>query len=502
MKILLVYPPWIRFFGGSQPTFLLGLGYIAAVLESNGYEVAIYNADFDKSLYQLKNIDFFLNYSGYCNSVKDINNNIYKEINVNIEKIGADIIFITALSANIDSAIAVAAIAKKINRKTIIVMGGPHPTALPEDVLEHEDVDIVVRGEGETTSLDLVNCIADYGPTYKNYLEFIDGISYKKDGRIFHNQARKQINNLDSIPFPARHLLINGVLYPPSAYSLIFSSRGCPYNCIFCASKISWTRKIRYRSPQNVLDEIRQVKEKYNCKNFRFQDDTLTVNRDYLMELCNLMIQNKLNITWSCLARVDEMDKGMAKLMREAGCTTVSLGIETGSKFSMKMIKKNINLDSVKNVISVYKKSGIITKGFFIYGFPWEDKNMIMDSLNFILKLKLDAIEASVALPLPGTELYEMVKKTGILPEKIKWGHMNTAMPDSLFSLLVEKGEAKKIINYTQISVERYNNQRYYLNVFKKVTEHPFIYGGRFFKEKYYSKILNSLFKKLLFGRR
>ena len=496
MKILLIYPPWTRFFGGSQPTFLLGLGYIGAILESNGYDVSIYNADFDKSQNQLKNIDFFLNHNDYCNLVENIKNKIYEEISKNIEKIVPDIIFITALSANIDSAIITASIAKKISNETVIVLGGPHPTALPEEVLYNEEVDVVVRGEGEITCLELVNLIAGNRSNFRNNLKLVDGISYKKDGELFHNKSRKQIYDLDSIPFPARHLLIEGCSYPPTAYALIFSSRGCPYNCIFCASKISWTRKIRYRSPKNVLEEMRSVKEKYNCTNFRFQDDTLTINNDYLTKLCNLIIQNKLNITWSCLGRVDEMSENTAKLMKKSGCSTVSLGIETGSKFSMEMIKKNINLDNVKNVIDVYKKSGIVTKGFFIYGFPWEDKAMIMESFKFIMKLGLDVVEASVAMPLPGTELYDMVRKTGILPEKIKWGHINTASPDSFFSLLVEKKDAETLIDYIQKNVDTYNSRKYYMYLSKKVIAHPVLNATRFFSERYYKKIFNTVLKK------
>jgi radical SAM superfamily enzyme YgiQ (UPF0313 family) len=491
-----MYPPWAKFFNGSQPTFLLGLDYIGAILELNGYSVSIYNADFDKSHSQLKNIDFFKNSNEYFNSVENVRNKIYEEIRKNIEKIAPDVIFITALSANIDSAIITAKITKELNDEIVVVLGGPHPTALPEEVLYNDEVDIVVRGEGEITCLELVNIIADNRLNYRNRLELIDGISYKKDGKIFHNKARKQIDDLDSIPFPARHLLFEGDLYPSTAYSLIFSSRGCPYNCIFCASKISWTRKIRYRSPKNVLKELSLVKEKYNCTNFRFQDDTLTVNNDYLVELCNMIILNKLNITWSCLARIDEMDEDTTRLMKKAGCSTVSLGIETGSKFSMKMIKKNINLDNVKNVINIYKKSGIITKGFFIYGFPWEDKAMIMESFKFIMELGLDSVEASVAMPLPGTELYDMVKKTGVLPEKIRWGHINTASPDSFFSILVGKKDAEMLIDYIHKSVDKYNSQKYYASLMEKVIDHPVIYATRFFNEKYYKKIFNSILKK------
>lgn len=462
MKIILIHPPWQRLFDFELSEALLGLGYIAGVLEKNGYKPVIYNADFNYNKgNNITNLDYFLKHENYMNILNDINHPIWNEVKEKIESLNPDVVGITSMTANFKSALNVASIIKQWNANVPVVLGGHHPTAVPESVLKYNDVDIIVRGEGEITFLELVKALET-----KNDLKNVLGISYRKNGVIVHNPDRPLIPDLDTIPFPAKHLMLDVKEYPSNGFGLLIGSRGCPHNCIFCASKLMWGRKTRFRSPRNIVDEMKRTKELFETNTFKFVDDTLTINKAFITELCNLLIQEKLNIKWSCMSVVSNLDENILQKMRKAGCYSVSIGIETGDPETMLKLKKGITLEMVEKAVTLLKKHGFMVGGYVMYGFPWETKEYVYRTVQFIEKLDLDSIGYSIATPLPGTELLKIVQEEGLLPETslIDWEPMHQGSPEMFFSNKISKDDARRIVLdaenkfYDQVNIK--NKQR------------------------------------------
>ena len=445
MNIVLIHPPWFRLFDGDLQQPLIGLGYLAAVLEENGYKPIIYNADFNYGQgKEITNLDFLLKHESYKSILNDINHPIWQEVKEKIEYLKPDVVGLDAMTASFPAALNVAALVKQYSRDTYVVLGGHHPTALPEAVLKCQDVDVVVRGEGERTFLELIRNIEN-----KSDLTDVLGISLKKNGAIFHNPDRPLIPDINTIPYTAKHLMLDLDKYPPDGFGMIISSRGCPYNCIFCSSKLVWTRKTRFRSPQNVVGEIKQTKESFKTDTFKFLDDTLTLDKDHIIEICDLLIQENVDIRWACMSVVNSLDEVMLQKMRQSGCYMVSIGIETGDPETMKRIKKGITLKQVENAVKVLKKHGFLVHGYVMYGFPWETQEHLERTIRFIENLKLDSLGYSIATPLPATELLSIVQNEGLLPdtELIDWRNLHQGSPDMFFTNKMPRDEARKLIS-------------------------------------------------------
>lgn len=343
-KILLINPPWYRLFGEESPSSPLGLCYIGAILEQNGYDVSIYNGDFTKSGIGLPSASKKTRmYDTYLRVLRDLQHPIWGEVRSLVSQQKPDVVGISLRTSAYGSALNVSHIIKGIDSSIPIVWGGVHPTVLPEESLKNSQVDIVVRGEGEYTMLDLVK-------NNMERLESIPGISYKKDGQIIHNAERALIHNLDDLPFPARHLIIDWKSCPPEALGNIFATRGCPYSCVFCASNKVWSRRVRYRSATNVISELQQLRQKFGVRQFSFEDDSFTVNKKLVSDFCNTLIKEGFKIRWRCETRVDLVTKDLVEQMKKAGCEEIFLGLESGSPETLQRIKKGITVEQLKMI--------------------------------------------------------------------------------------------------------------------------------------------------------
>ena len=227
-KVLLISPPWYRIFGGCSDSSPLGLCYIAAILEKHGYNVSVYNADYKTDLQPTSVVELTAKYDTYLRTLNDMNHPLWKEVGAVISKQSPDIVGISVMTAKYGSALNVSRLVKDFDPDIPVVWGGVHPTILPDETMKNKDVDIVVRGEREYTFWELIENLES--------LDKVLGITYKENGEIIHKPNRPLIENLDELPFPARHLILEKENYHPEAFGNIFASRGCPYNCIFCAS--------------------------------------------------------------------------------------------------------------------------------------------------------------------------------------------------------------------------------------------------------------------------
>jgi anaerobic magnesium-protoporphyrin IX monomethyl ester cyclase len=385
MNILLVNPPariWT-----TRNTIPLGLAYLAAALETEGHKPRVLDLAVDrKSDTQLR-----------------------KEISQ------SDMIGVTSTTPTINNAYAICRIAKE--EGVPVVMGGPHPTALPLESLK--ECDIVVCGEGERTIAELCNALEG-----ERQLRDVKGIIYKENGGFVDNRPREFIENLDDIPFPSLHLFpdINKytvqhpLLDTKVTSGIILTSRGCPYNCLFCYKAI-FGSTYRYRSPQNVLAEWSLLLDKYKVKEMGIIDDSFTANPKRAIEICKLIVKEKLQVPWVMPTgtRIKPISRGLLEWMKKSGCTRIAFGIESGSQQILDTIGKGITLRDVELAVDLTKSVGLKTIGLFMIGNYGEDESSINDTIRFSKRLGLDYAIFYIATPFPGTKLFEIVLREGKL---------------------------------------------------------------------------------------
>jgi anaerobic magnesium-protoporphyrin IX monomethyl ester cyclase len=293
----------------------------------------------------------------------------------------------------------------------LLVAGGPQPTSNPEDFLY--DFDIVVLGEGEETLFELVNAVEDGKNVPK-----ISGIAYRANrrGRIKLAPPRGFIQNLDSIPFPAREMFDNENYknYYSRNYwyttTSVMTSRGCPFKCDFCSRPV-FGNDFRTRSAANIVDEMEEVLA-FGYDRIWFADDCFTLNRKRLLSICDEITRRHVRIGWECLSRVDTIDKEVAQKMKQAGCVRMFYGIESGNDSILALMKKHATTRQAKDAVHIAKRARINVGAFFIVGYPGENEETVLDTVRFASSLPLDYLSFTMPYPIPGTPLYERVKDT------------------------------------------------------------------------------------------
>lgn len=390
MKICFINTPYKEeVYGNVKDVSLLepplGICYLAAMLEKEGYDVSLIDAEAERL----------------------VTNDLVKKVEV----IKPVIICLTCTTPMVASVKKTAEALNIIFPESKIIVGGPHVTAVPEDLLKEKYIDIAVIGEGEHTIVELVKLIEE-----NKSLKNCKGIAFKENGKIVKTELRPLIKNVDALPFPARHLL-KVEKYRHSTivehktkrnYTNIISSRGCPFKCIFCGSRTTFGGIARFRDPKLVVDEIEECYNKYDVGMFGFSDDTLTLKKEHIMMICNEIIRRKLDIIWFAQARVSTVDKEILELMKRAGCEAIHYGYESGSQEILNNIKKGITLQQSIDATKITKEVGIKIHGYFMIGNPGETKETIRETIDFAKKLNPDTAQFTIATPFPGTELYEI----------------------------------------------------------------------------------------------
>ncbi|MDH7512447.1 MAG: radical SAM protein [Clostridiales bacterium] len=424
MKIQLYVPPggyfaerWSR--GSSMPP--LGILSIAAVLEKEGVDVEIVPADILKLGWH------------------DIERKIRDE--------RPDIVGVTSTTENRFQSFKLVKLAKEACPEALTMMGGPHASMAAEDALAHiPELDLVVRGEGEMTMLDLCRALGRRRGI--NGITHITGLSYRTNGRVVSNRPRSPIPNLDCLPFPAFHLVpfekYNFKIDVPGRGALqavnIMTSRGCPFNCNFCATPINWGRTVRVRSPANVIQEIEFHIQNRGARVIHFYDDTFNVSVKRVQEICDLILERKLSIFWQCEIRLDLMTKPLLARMKEAGLFYVSFGVEAGSeRVRNTIIDKKIRIEDFHNIVAWCKELDIVPNAFFIFSHPTETWEEAQETIRLIEQHK-DEVEASVAIlhVYPGTPLERTARETGVLPADFSWTEKH---PSKIITLPTAQGD-------------------------------------------------------------
>jgi anaerobic magnesium-protoporphyrin IX monomethyl ester cyclase len=379
-KILLVYPPSKTQFHQSCP---MGIQLLAAVLEKEGHQVILLDANAARAKLSSSQI-------------------VERAVHIR-----PDVIGMTLLTPMIREAYGLTQKLKQMGFR--LLAGGPHATLMPKEAVNN-GFDAAVIGEGESAIQEAV--LALTGQIDKRD---VPGWAYREqDGSVVLTAPRPLIGNLDKIPLPARHLIephLYGEKDNPLLHTNLFSSRGCPAKCSFCSGHL-FGKKFRFRSAQNMLDEIEYIHTNYGTKQFHFVDDAMTLHKKRLVEFCEGLTSRRLPVEWSVMTRIDAVDQKFLGTIRQAGCVSIEYGVESGHPETLKRIHKPHTVEMVKEVIPLTAQMGIQPSVFFILGFPWEDVAALQNTHNLMKDISPYVSEfhpavASIIIPFPGTELYE-----------------------------------------------------------------------------------------------
>lgn len=369
----------------------------------------------------LRYISAMLKNSGFTD-VTGIDLNVDKISKFESEVMTADVLGIYAVSRKFPEVVEFAEKAKGLNSRIKVVIGGPHASLEPEEVISCEYIDFVVMGEGEYTFLELVRALEK-----DEDLSQIKGICYKLDGNTKRNSAREWIKNLDNILFPDFELF-NSNKYSLKYYRLPWSfirtataiaSRGCPYNCTTCQPAL---REIngpyRQRSVKNVLLEIKFLKQKYKVRYITFLDNTFTVNRNWVVDFCNELIKQKIKIKWDCAGTVSLVDKDLLLLMKKAGCRGISFGIESGSQYVLdKILNKRQTVHRAREVIQEAGEAKLRTHCWFMIGIPGETKEQMLETVELAKNINCTSLMFSIVQPQPHVAITRICIENGWLKE-------------------------------------------------------------------------------------
>lgn len=395
MRVLLVNPPYdVRKYMGklSRIAFVfqpVGLTYIASYLREKGVEVKIFDAQIAQS------------------DIKDV-----------IREFDPSIIGITCVTALVHGTIEIANLIKKDFPDKVIIVGGIHPTIRPQDFVEEKAIDYIALGEGEITMYEFVKELGSGGSPDK-----VPGVMRFSGGNVFSGAPRSMEKNIDIFPIPALDLLemskykVSPDNRTDDQVGVMLTSRGCPFDCIFCSNRLLTKKTYRAHSIERVCSEITNLIDRYHVNQVFIQDDNFAVDKKRSKEICREFIRRGINrkISWWAEARVDCVDEELLSLMAQAGCKIISYGLESGNQRLLDLIQKNITLEQVKKAVDLTKKAGIEIRASFILGLPTETREESLKTIKFAKGLGIDQVRFAIATPFPGTKLWDIAQEEGTL---------------------------------------------------------------------------------------
>ncbi len=432
MNIALIRPPKIT--GNFEKILIqepINLAYIAAYLKIHGFLVDLW--DFE---------------------VEPFSEAILRK---KIDQHPVRVAGLTSMSPTVNNAHKLALMLKKITPEIQIIAGGPHVSALPEESLrEFTAFDYIIIGEGEESVLKLCEKI-----NKKEHPGDIPGLSFRDAGQIVINKDRTYIQDLDRIPFPARslfkhslykHIYAAGIDMSGKKSTVVFTTRGCAQKCTFCAVKNTNGAKVRFRSAENVIAELKVCRNKFGYNHVTFEDTNLTLDRKRFEKICYGL--KNLNLTWDCQTKVSLVDKELIKTMKDCGCLKIAYGVESGSPKVLKLMKKNITIAQIENAFKWTHQANIVACAFFIIGsHPEETREDIKQTENILHRIKPDVFQLGIICPYPGTEIYSLMKKENLIKD-ISWSKLNFMHANPAWG--TKHVEAKELIRYQKKIYLRY----------------------------------------------
>lgn len=413
-RVFLILPPYA--IPATMPKRVqapLGIAYMGAFLEQQGYEVELCDSLIEGFNHSEKVYGDFICY-GLSND----------DIRRRIEKFKPDVVGVSCLfTIQAKKAYQICRIAKEIDRDIVTVMGGAHPSAMTEEVLAENVCDFVVPGEGEITFNNLLKAI-EAGADIEN----VKGVCFVKDGIVKRTEPAGHISDLDTLPFPARHLLPmeeyfkkdrpHGTATRHRRSTPIITSRGCPAKCTFCSIHTVWGRAFRGRTGQNVLDELVHLVDRYKIREIQIEDDNLTYLNHRAHEILDRIIEANLGLHFTTPNGIAAwvLDRALLEKLKRAGFYRLTIAVESGNeKVLGEIIKKPLRLKKIREIIKISRDLGFELDTFFVVGFPGETKEQIRDTFNFANSIDVNNAKFFIATPYPGTELYKIAHDNGFL---------------------------------------------------------------------------------------
>ena len=435
MHILLISPPHKNLVTTTIPERInkergylppLGLLYIASFLKDNSaYKVTIVDSEVER-------LD-------------------YPALKAKIEQLKPDIVGIQALTFTLIDALKTASVVKSYSERVPVVFGGPHVTIYPYESLMFKDVDYIVRGEGELSFKEMLDNLGNEAG-----LSEIDGIGFKNNGKISLTKEPSFIDNLDDIPFPDRSLSsyrkYYSLLSKNFPITTMMTSRGCPYNCIYCERM---GKKFRAISAERVIEEIKHCLS-LGIKEIFFHDDTFTIDKKRVYKICELINKNGLKFDWDARVRVDTINYDLLLRMKKAGCHRISFGVESGNPRVLKNLRKGITLEQVKTAFGYCKKLRIQTLADFMIGSPGETREDIMETVAFAAKLGADYAQFSVTTPYPGTDLYREALTQGVIKSDVWAEFAKNPRNDFTPPLWTENLSRQELIDLLNVAYKKF----------------------------------------------
>ena len=432
MKILLINPPRENEIIGNNPRIVeeergynppLGLLYLAGYLEA-------------RTQHAVSVID------------SQVENLSYDELSRRVADAKPDVVGLTAMTMTLVDVLKAARAVKSSAPSAKVVLGGPHVHLFPEETIAFDDVDYLVLGEGEEVFAQLLDAIGDDAR-----LRSIPGIVFTSGGEVVNTGTRAAIEDLDALPFPARHLVpykkYSSLLAKGDCVTTVFTSRGCPFKCTFC-DRPHLGKRFRARSPKNVVDELEEC-TRMGINEFLIYDDTFTVDRARANEICDEIVRRKLDIGFDIRARLDTVNADMLARLKAAGCQGIHYGVEAGTERILKILNKGISIPLAVDIFRLTKKHGIPTLAYFMIGNPEETREEIEETFAVTRRLNPDYVHMTVLTPFPGTVVYQWALERGVIKSDVwrefarepnmdfeppHWGEHFTK--DELNALLVE----------------------------------------------------------------
>ena len=399
MRVLFICTPYPL---EEFPMPSLSLSYLAAVLQREDIEVQI--------------LDLL------------ISEHTRAKIRRRLEEYQPQVVGVSCSTMNYPAAINILKVCKGFEPEVVTVIGGPHVSFTATETLEQAPwVDIVVRGEGEKTLVGVVRAL-EAGAS----LHQVPGIAFRQDGAVVMTEPRAPIEDLDSLPLPDRHLLPLSRYRALGAPCSVISSRGCPFGCIFCSAPRMFGRRVRFRNPRLVVDEMELIYRQFGFDRINIVDDTFTVNHRHVREICDELMRRNLDIRWTAYSRVDTLNRELLQMMKQAGCIWLCFGIESGSEKILKTINKGITLDDARRGVRLATEAGLGVLASFILGLPGETPETVRQSVDFARELGNDygaGYGLHVLAPLPGTEVYEKADEYGIVLLTRDWAKFDANQP-------------------------------------------------------------------------
>lgn len=435
MKVLLIYPPKKHIIPTTLPEHLneergynppLGLLYVASYLKRfSTHEVMVLDT-------QVENLD-------------------YPEIRERIRETRPDVVGIQALTFTLVDVLEVAKAVKEVSEQILVTIGGPHTSIFPKETVQFPQVDFVVIGEGEKTFTHLLNNMHEKGK-----IKDIKGICFKENGRVVMTGRPEFLKDLNELPFPDRTLtpykMYYSLLSKNFPITTMMTSRGCPYRCIFCERL---GKKFRAISAKLVVDEIEECLS-LGIKEIFVHDDTFTINRKRVLDICNEIHKRKLKFTWDARARVNTVDEELLISMKKAGCKRISYGVEAGNQDILNNLRKDITLAQADRAFKLSKKHGITTLADFMIGSPGEGEQEIHQTIQFAKRLNPNYVQFSVTTPYPGTELYRVALEGGIIKEDVWRKFAKNPTPDFVPPLWEENLTRNQLLGFLNYAYKKF----------------------------------------------